>query len=344
MALKLTDRGGYWQITGTLEGERVRRSTGFARKDKRAAEQHLVEIQPEILKEIRDRKAGQKQKGPLTFAEAAVLYLKAGKQQRFVGSVVEYWKETPVRNITSGKVREAAIVMYPNATGGTRNRHVIVPTQAIINHAADLELCSFLKVKRFKVEEKVKTPVTWDWVQAFMAAANPHIGALAAFMFLTGARISEALALRWRDVDLERAVALIRQTKVAKERAPHLPPELVAAIDKIEGDRDPDAKVFKYSTRNTATPQWEAVIKRAKIKRLSFHCCRHGFATTLLHRGVDPVTVAKLGGWADAQLVLKTYGHAMSDPTISELLTQNNGTLSSHNLKKTVKTNVRLVK
>ena len=40
-------------------------------------------------------------------------------------------------------------------------------------------------------------PATWAWVQSFMAVASPHLGALACFMFLTGARISEALAVTW---------------------------------------------------------------------------------------------------------------------------------------------------
>ncbi|MEZ5763294.1 MAG: hypothetical protein R3D69_02850 [Xanthobacteraceae bacterium] len=37
-----------------------------------------------------------------------------------------------------------------------------------------------------------------------MEHASPHLGALALFMFLTGARISEALSVRWPDIDLER--------------------------------------------------------------------------------------------------------------------------------------------
>jgi integrase len=53
---------------------------------------------------------------------------------------------------------------------------------------------------------------------------------------------------------------------------------------------------------------------------LPFHCCRHGFATTLLHKGLDPVTVAKLGGWRTPRHVLETYGHAQEDRTLTNLL------------------------
>lgn len=218
----------------------------------------------------------------------------------------------------SGSVRQAAIVLFPNATAATRNRHVIVPTQAIINHAADMDLCPHLKVRRFPVERKEKEPVTWEWVQKFMAHSNPHLGALCCFMFLTGARISEALSVHWEDVDFSEGKVLIRQTKVGSERKAHLPAVLVAALANIESNREPISKVFKYSSLHTARPQWRKVFKRAGIKPLSYHACRHGFATAMLRKGIDPITVAKLGGWKSAQHVFTTYGHAMNDETLTD--------------------------
>lgn len=305
--------GKIYNYRGTINGERLRGSTGTAKKA--IAERFVSRLEEEHWKGNFD--------GPqaiLRFSDAAELYRKAQRSHRFLDLVEDYWKDTLVKEITSGAVRKAALELYPNATGATRNRHVIVPTQAVINHAADLELCPNLKVKRFPENYKVKTPVDWEWVQSFMAAANPHIGALCCFMFLTGARITEAINVLWADVDLAKRRAIIRQTKVGKERNAHMPPVLVAAIANIQSNRNPEDKVFKYSTRSTAEPQWEKVCTRAKIPYRSFHCCRHGFATALLHKGVDPITVAKLGGWASAQHVFQTYGHAMSDDTLANLI------------------------
>jgi len=53
---------------------------------------------------------------------------------------------------------------------------------------------------------------------------------------------------------------------------------------------------------------------------LTFHSCRHGFATGLLRAGVDVVTVAKLGGWKSPAHVFQTYGHANDDVTQTEKL------------------------
>lgn len=313
MPITLYKRGDIWHFRGTVAGERLRGSTKTS--DKKLAQRIAAEEEAKHWKGHLD--------GPesvLTFANAANLYRDAGKSDRFLSRIEDHWKDTLVKNIKPGSIKQSAIVLYPNTSGATRNRQVIVPTQAVINHAASLDLCSPMKVKRFPEDKKIKKPVTWEWVQSFMASANPHLGALCCFMFMTGARISEAIDLRWGDVDLHERRALIRQTKVASERRPHLPPELVVALANIVSERDAKEKVFKYSSRHTADPQWEAVIKRAKIERLTFHCCRHGFATTLLHRGIDPVTVAKLGGWSSAQHVFETYGHAMDDDTVTNIM------------------------
>lgn len=316
--------GKVWHYRGTVNGTLFRGSTRTEKKD--IAQRFISDLEAEIWKGRFDGPAAV-----LTFKKAAALYLQAGKPERFLEAVVGYWKDALVKDITAGGIKQSAIVLYPKAKGSTRNRNVIVPTQAIINHAATMELCSPIKVERFKSETKVKTPATWKWVQAYMANANPHLGALCCFMFLTGARISEALNVTWGDVDLDSKRALIKQTKVGKERVAHLPPPLVVAIANIESNREPGEKVFKYSSRHTVTPQWKKPIKRAGIEPLTFHACRHGFATSLLHKGVDPITVAKLGGWADAQLVFNTYGHAMKDDTLADLIASD--TPEAHNDK-----------
>lgn len=65
---------------------------------------------------------------------------------------------------------------------------------------------------------------------------------------------------------------------------------------------------------------WKETIKRAGIERLTPHCCRHGFATGLLRAGIDVVTVAWLGGWTSPAQVFKTYGHAIKDRTLTDVL------------------------
>ncbi len=308
MPIKIIKRGSVYHYTGTVAGRRLRGSCKTA--DKEIAQRVAARIEGRAWKRDFD--------GPgavLTFAQAAMLYRDADKPTRFLDTVEDYWRDTLVKDITSAAVKRAALSVLPRHSNATRNRHFIVPTQAVINHAAEAELCSRLFVKRFPVATKECQYADWNWVEAFMAQASPHLGALACFMFLTGARIGEAVAMTWAEVDLGNRRALIRQTKVGRERWANLPPPLVAAMANLEGR---SGRVFGYKGRQTPVDAWKAAIRRAGIKPLTFHACRHGFATAMLRAGYDVKTVAKAGGWATPALVLSTYGHAIDDPTITD--------------------------
>lgn len=257
----------------------------------------------------------------LTFAQAAGFSRAGGRSDRFLGKLEKHLGATLVKDITPGAVTAMAIKLYPNCSGASLNRLVIGPVKAVINFAAESGLCLPIKIKRFKQETKIKEPATVEWVRAFAAHATPHLGAFALFMYFTGARPSEALGVRWNDIDLknDRSV-LIRESKVGKERRADLPAELITAlanVPRVEG-----RGAFVYRNYNDIGLAWDATIKRAGIGRLTPHCCRHGFATGLLHRGVDVVTVARLGGWATPSEVFKTYGHAVKERRITDILSK----------------------
>lgn len=316
MSLTLYKRGGVWHYRGTVAGRRLRGSTGTSVKEH--AEQKAASIE---ARQWKSHIAGPE--AVLTFAQAAMLYRAAGKSTRFLAKIEDHWKDCLVKDITAGAIRQSALVLYPKAGGATRNRQVIVPTQAVINNAAESDLCKKLSVKRFPFVKKVKKPATWEWVQEFMAACNsPRLAGLACFMFLTGARISEAVDLEWRDLDLTERTALIRESKIGSERLAHLPPPLIVAlanIEKVEG-----RPVFGWPSRSTPQKLWETTVERAGIEPLSPHSCRHGFATALLRQGVDVVTIAKLGGWKTPQHVFQTYGHANEDRTLTDKIVGTN--------------------
>lgn len=103
-------------------------------------------------------------------------------------------------------------------------------------------------------------------------------------------------------------------------RTAHLPSELVVTLANLPSNRKPDELVFDYAGRGSVRGAWNNVCKRAGIERLTPHCCRHGFATTMLHKGFDVKTVAEMGGWKDATTVLRTYAHTLNDKTVTDAL------------------------
>jgi integrase len=329
MPLKLYKRGATWHYRGTIgpTEKRVRFGGSCKTGDRDQAARQVAEIEARYWKSCFD--------GPgsiLTFAEAAANFEAAGKPGAFLGPIKKYFQELLVKDITSGAVRTMAIKLYGHCSGASRNRLAITPTQSVINFNAESDLCSPIRVKRFKAETKVKTPTTLQWVKAFQAEAPLHLGAYALFMFLTGCRPSEALNVRWEDVSLNGCTALIRETKVSTERTAHLPTSLVTALANIP--RVNDRPVFVYQKYDDLTDMWNKTCARANIQRLTPHCCRHGFATELLRAGIDVVTVAWLGGWSDPSQVFKTYGHALKDRTLTDVLA---GTKLTHPIADAVK-------
>lgn len=312
MPIKIYRRGKAWHYRGTVAGRRLRGSCKTTDKD----------IAARAAAEIEAREWKCNFDGPeavLTFAQAAILYRAAGRSDRFLAPVEDYFKDTLVKDIKPGTIKTMATTLFPNCSGASKNRLAIVPAQAVINHAAESELCPHIRVKRFKVEKKEKTPATMAWVRGFQTEASPHLGAMALFMFLTGCRPSEALAVeRDEDLNLTAGTVVIRETKISLERTAHLPAMLIAALANLPVV--PGRPLFVYRHYDDLMYAWGSAIERAKIQRLTPGCGRHGFATELLRRGVDVVTVAWLGGWESPEHVLKTYGHALKRRDLTDVL------------------------
>lgn len=53
--------------------------------------------------------------------------------------------------------------------------------------------------------------------------------------------------------------------------------------------------------------------KELEITPFSLHKLRHYFASTLISKKVDILTVASLGGWSSPDMIYKRYGHAMEE-------------------------------
>ena len=327
MPLKLYRRGAIWHYRGTVgpAGRKVRLRASCNTSDKDDAAREVANIE----KRYWDGHFN----GPgaiLTFDQACTQFIADGKTTMVGNTDVvqkarDHFKDTPVKDITSAKIRAMTLELYGHCTNISKNRMGIATVQSIINHCAEQELCSRIHVKRFPGAGKEKEPATLAWVQAFMAEAKPHLGAYALFMFLTGARPSEALAIDPdRDLNLQAAQVTIRQRKVEKDklvensRTAHLPAMLVAALANL--DPVPGRPLFVYRNFGSMITTWDSVLERAKLTHLTPHCCRHGFATELLRRGVDVHTVAWLGGWASPAQVLKTYGHAIKRRDLTNLL------------------------
>jgi integrase len=296
MPLKLKDpRPGktpFYSVRGTYLKQYVDRSTGTG--DKAKARRILKKIERDI-----ERGAFSDRSGP-TFASAALAYMKADRDKRFVTPLLNHFKERPLDEIDQAAIDEAAHAIYPNASPATRNRQVYTPISAILKHVG-IEF----KLKRPKGADGVKKTNWLRQEEAFAVldeaeAINKDFAALLVVLCYTGLRLGEALNLRWRDVILSESTAYVGKTKNGDPRPVHLPPEAVATLANIP-ERGP--KVFRFAAGGHLYSMLRATFFKAGVElgeRDGFHLLRHTWATWMRRYGsLDTKGLVATGAWRD---------------------------------------------
>jgi len=142
----------------------------------------------------------------------------------------------------------------------------------------------------------------------------------ALFMFyaLTGARVSEAINMKVKDVSLATKSAWFTKTKNGDPRKVLLPDELIELLTPL-CDADPDAWVFRSGRGGKYDPQDvnDELHRRCKLlgysEKIHVHLFRHSFVSLLLQQGVDITTVARMIGHRNINTSFAIYGHLVDD-------------------------------
>lgn len=128
---------------------------------------------------------------------------------------------------------------------------------------------------------------------------------LIALSYGAGLRVSEAINLKIKDLDLEELTIHIKGAKGNKDRISILSEKICAGLKELMALKDVGEYVFSSNrggklTARTAQKIFENALKRAGIKKdATFHSLRHSFATHLLENGVDVRYVQELLGHAN---------------------------------------------
>lgn len=250
-----------------------------------------------------------------TFAEAAQSYMHHGGEGRYLKRIVAYFGDRTLGTIFPFDIREMAMSLYPDHSGATRNRQALAPARAVMIHAYERGWCNLLRLRRFKEEApRRKKPASQAWLHAFARQCHrdglEHLACLVIFMATTGARVSEAINLRWREVDLAQRSALLVKTKTERNSARTLTDEMVTRLSQLQQGTGSEERVFRYACRQSVNARIRAVCQRAGISYKSSHACgRHSFATNALDLGLDIKTVMHTGRWRSSAVFLGVYVH-----------------------------------
>lgn len=251
-----------------------------------------------------------------TFRDAANSYLDNGGERRYLNPIIDYFYDTPVADITPFAIYEMANGLYANHANSTKNRQGITPARAVMIHAYERGWCPLIRLRRFKEDKRRrKQPASQAWLHVFCRQCDKddlqHLAALVVFMSHTAARVSEAIRLRWEDVDLIGRKAIILRTKTGSNSVRHLTDELVARLHDLKEASHPGELVFRYTSRYGVNDRIEAVCRRAQIPYKSSHACgRHSFATNAISFGMDIRTAMDAGDWKSSSVFIETYVHS----------------------------------
>lgn len=117
-----------------------------------------------------------------------------------------------------------------------------------------------------------------------------------------GLRVSELIALRINNIDLDRKQVHIVSSKGKKDRYVHFPETLVQLYLDYLKAYQPSQYLFegqfseKYTTRSAQSVFRNSMKKAGISKSIGIHGLRHSYATHLLEAGTDMVFIQKLLG------------------------------------------------
>jgi len=172
-----------------------------------------------------------------------------------------------------------------------------------------------MRLPNFRAEApRRKVPASIPWLQIFIRQCDrddlPQLAALVMFMSLTGARISEAINLRWSEVDLMARSAVLLKTKTSTYSRRGLTDAMAKRLIDLAVGQQPDDRVFRVRNRKTPYDRIKRVCERAGIAFKSPHLCgRHAFATNAMAMGADIKEAMQAGDWKSVDIFIGIYVH-----------------------------------
>jgi integrase len=223
-----------WSIRGTYLGVYVETTAGTA--DKKRAAKKLRGIRKSIERgDFANPVEAVAAPTPPTFADAALAYLRAGGDGKYIGAIIEQTggyglRDRPLSDIDQIAIDNAAAALYPDAPASTKNRQFYTPVSAVL--------------KRAGIERTVHRPPGWrgskatSWLEPEQAFAlveqcyliDVEFGLFCETLLYTGMRLSDPIKARLRDLKLGQALLYVPDTKNGEPRPVHLTPALVEAF------------------------------------------------------------------------------------------------------------------
>ena len=162
-----------------------------------------------------------------------------------------------------------------------------------------------------KPTDVLATPEEVAQVFAECDKVSAELGSLARFLVGTGARLSDALAVSWRDVDLTAGDVAIRGQKTSKPQRVAMLSPAIDGLKQAAKVRQVGGRVFwQFKDRHAPRSMWRKARKEfpEHLRAMRLHDCRHMCASLLAANGATDIELAAQLGHSTLQMV-KRYAH-----------------------------------
>lgn len=142
---------------------------------------------------------------------------------------------------------------------------------------------------------------------------SPHVVAAIRLLMLTGCRLREILHLRWEEVDFERGILNLPDSKTGQKKivVPRAAIEILSSLER--------SSVYVIAGNNPDKPRadlqrpWQRITEHAELQGLRLHDLRHTYASIGAESGMGLVILGKLLGHKSTATTQR-YAHLGDDP------------------------------
>ena len=313
-------RGGvYWIDYYDRNRERVQESTHSSRKAD--AEALFALRKSELLRGVYKRPV------KITFSDFGKRYMEHAqankrswlRDEQMLGHLKAFFgNERQLTEIVPADIEGYKLARKAKVSGSTVNRELALLKRMFnlaINWDLFLDSNPVRKVKFFREVNIGLRVVSPEEEEKLLRNASPCIQDVIRFALNTGLRIGEIFSLRWSDVDWENSVLNILAPKTQKLRTVPINGQARKVLDYWALGRRNE---FVFYNPDTGKPfvdldgGFALACKKAGVEGVTWHTLRHTFASRLVNRGVDIVTVQQLLGHSTITVTMR-YTHTNLD-------------------------------
>ncbi|MHB1301698.1 MAG: Arm DNA-binding domain-containing protein [Burkholderiales bacterium] len=249
-------------------------------------------------------------------------------------------------DIEVGRITKADVLAYRaqlakvNARGkvstlsNRRLNKLVNLLRQIINEAADRFnfRTPFENIKQLKVKRTDVAPFTLDEVTRILSTVRPDFRNYFTVRFFTGMRTGEIDGLKWKYVDFDRRLILVRETIVlgdeeyTKNDSSQRDIQMSQVVyDALKAQEQGTRKCgdFVFCTRagtpldhkNVTTRVWYPLLRHLGLEKRRPYQCRHTAATLWLAAGENPEWIARQMGHTTTEMLFRVYSRFVPNLT-----------------------------